>query len=96
MTASRWRDDPRRPLLRSPRYFAYPPLLAGFGWWGAVAYAIDAIAGTHYLRRDLARWQFAQRGLGSLVVAVSMTWLTVLYLRKPVEKVRRSTGSPHY
>ncbi|BBH16218.1 hypothetical protein Back2_05050 [Nocardioides baekrokdamisoli] len=82
----RWRERPRPSLWSASRNALIPPIFAGVSWWAAGGYALNALAGTHYLQAHLSRWRSAGWCVGCLAVAVLMTWLVIAWLRRPVQK----------
>ena len=86
MAPVRWRDRPRRTLLRWDlgRLYGLYVILTGVAWVGAAVNLWAVATGSHHALADGSRLADALSGVVALVVAAGLSWLAVLYLRRPL------------
>jgi hypothetical protein len=87
----RWRDRPRRTLRRweADRGYGLFAITLVMAWWSTWSYAAALVTGHPDPAGDHSRWAAALGSVISLVVASTLSWVTWLYLRRPIlpEKV---------
>ena len=86
----RWRDRPRLSIWALDRTYLYFVVLLGYAWVCFAVFGWAALTGrtAHWLFADPweapSRWLDALLALALLAPALGLTWVLVLFLRRPV------------